>query len=370
MHKHNTHGIVEDGSPLPQPRQNGDQPEPDPPIFPVDSSLKSGEIPNDLGNRYFSHFNEVCPLCNRRFRGAKWLRTHLLADHGKAGTDKLREIEQQLANLPKTSSSPPIKILNGTYPGLNSTDPNFIQKQALTSLFSMEEVALQSPASKVNEYKCSFCSFSTPSYAILYLHKRSLHAQLIPNEAIAGLNIPGDGNELPNQSELAVSIAREQPLALKTSNDSASVGNTPISTPATTPVAIQTPVNESIGLNSNISSLMHKNSQLNDVEMLFKGASHEQKIKDELQRQDQLEAQNILAEMANITKRPTTYAIPQELSNGMFMQSFLLEPIDSANDDAAGLDTAKTRFVPSVVFLPVKERVVGKTTVSFSLTPA
>lgn len=375
VHKHNTHGIVDDGSPLPQPRQNGDQVDPEPsPIFPtVDGSLKSGEIPNDLNNRYFTNFTEVCPLCNRRFRSAKWLRTHLLADHGKAGTDKLREIEQQLvANMPKSSNSPPIKIPNGTFPGLNPTDPNFMQTQALNSLFAVDGT----PGSKAKEFQCSFCSFSTPSYAFLYIHKRSLHAALMTNEALAGLNIPGENNEHTNQSESAVSIAKDQPLALKSSNENASVGNTPLSTPATTPIPIQLPAaaaESTTGLTTqNISSLMHKESHLNDVEMLLKRASPEQKFKDEQQRQDQVEAQTILAEMANITKRPTTYAIPQEFSNGMFMQSFLLEPIDSdeTNGSDNGSNTKTTRFVPSVVFLPVRERIVGKTTVSFSLTPA
>lgn len=372
VHKHNTHGIVDDGSPLPQPRQNGDQIEaPSESLFPADAALKSGEIPNDLNSRYFSHFNEVCPLCNRRFRGSKWLRTHLLADHGKAGTDKLREIEQQLANLPKAANSPPIKITNGTFGGLNPNDPSFMQKQALSSLFSVEEANIAnmtSPVSKAKEYQCNFCSFSTPSYAFLYIHKRSLHASLMTNEGLAGLNMSAD-HELANQSESAVSIAKEQPLSLKSSNEVASVGNTPISTPATTPVPVQLPANESVGLNQNISSILHKENHLNDMEMLLKGGSQEQKIQDE-QRQDQFEAQHILAEMANITKRPTTYAVPQEFSNGMFMQSFLMEPIDTANDDASENTANKTRFVPSIVFLPVRERVVGKTTVSFSLTPA
>lgn len=371
VHKHNTHGIVEDGSPLPQPRQNGEQQIEAEPIFPVDASLKAGEIPND--NRYFSHFTEVCPLCNRRFRGSKWLRTHLLADHGKAGTDKLREIEQQLVNMPKTSTSPPIKLTpNGAFPGLNPNDPNFLQKQALSSLFSVEEVAMQSPGSK-KDYQCSYCPFSTPSYAFLYIHQRSLHASLIGNEVLAGSNIPNDNHEPANQSESAVSMSKPPSPVLKSSNDIASVGNTPISTPATTPVPIQLPANESAALNSNISSLMHKESPINEMEMLLKSASQEQKIRDEQQRQDQIEAQNILAEMANISKRPTTYAIPQEFSSGMFMQSFLVEPIDSAGDDMNGPSNAgniKSRFVPSVVFLPVRERVVGKTTVSFSLTPA
>lgn len=77
-------------------------------------------------------------------------------------------------------------------------------------------------------------------------------------------------------------------------------------------------------------------------------------------------------DMANLTQRPTTYAIPQEMDNTMFMQSFLMEPLESHNnsDDDDNINASKTRFVPSVVFLPVKERVAGKTIVSFTLTPA
>lgn len=384
VHKHNTHGIVEDGSPLPQPRQNGSETTDSESMFPSDGALKAGEIPNDLGNRYFSHFTEVCPLCNRRFRGSKWLRTHLLADHGKAGTDKLREIEQQLVNLPKSSTSPPLKIPNGTFGALNPNDPNFMQKQALSSLFAVDDMGIPSPSAKTKEYQCNFCSFSTPSYAFLYIHKRSLHASLLTNEALASLNMnAGDQNDMASQSESAVSIAKDhQPLALKASaNDSTSIGNTPVSTPATTPIPIQMPANDcGAGLNSNISPLLHKESPISDVEMLLKNstaaaaaAAHEQQttIKDEQQRQDQLEAQNILAEMANITKRPTTYAIPQEFGQGMFMQSFLMEPIDNgAADDDSSTAENKSRFVPSIVFLPVRERIVGKTSISFSLTPA
>lgn len=360
VHKQNTHGIVDDGSPLPQPRQNGDQLESES-MYSMDSSPKSsGEINQiDLTNRYYSHYNEVCPLCNRRFRGSKWLRAHLLADHGKSGTDKLREIEQQLVSLPKTSTSPTLKVpSNGTFSG-GSIDPNFLQKQALNSFFGVDESLIQTAGHKSKEYQCSFCSFSTSSYAYLYMHKRTIHPNLL-GEAIAGLNIdaePIDSTSNKNQS----------------TNDTLSNRNTPISTPATTPI----PILESVGSISatNLVSLTQKENPLTEAENLSK---QEIKLKSEpqqqcqpqpqSQRQDQQDAQNVLAEMANLTKRPTTYAIPQELSNGMFMQSFLMEPLDNTDDANAGDN--KPRFVPSVVFLPVRERITGKTTISFSLTPA
>jgi len=49
-----------------------------------ESSAK-GIDPKDTGNRYFSHYTEVCPLCERRFKSIKWLQTHLKNDHMERG---------------------------------------------------------------------------------------------------------------------------------------------------------------------------------------------------------------------------------------------------------------------------------------------
>ena len=40
-----------------------------------------GIDPRDTNNRYFSHYTEVCPLCERRFKSIKWLKTHIQNDH-------------------------------------------------------------------------------------------------------------------------------------------------------------------------------------------------------------------------------------------------------------------------------------------------
>lgn len=33
------------------------------------------------GARYFSHYTEACPMCDRRFKSIKWLKTHMMNDH-------------------------------------------------------------------------------------------------------------------------------------------------------------------------------------------------------------------------------------------------------------------------------------------------
>lgn len=82
VHKQNTHGISEDPSPLR-----------DPPTL-VSSSIEKeplllpGEVP-DSTNRYYSHYTEVCPLCDRRFKSIKWLKSHMLNDHGDVLKDNL-----------------------------------------------------------------------------------------------------------------------------------------------------------------------------------------------------------------------------------------------------------------------------------------
>lgn len=343
VHKHNTHGIVDEGSPLPQPRQNGDGIRSEP-IFPMEVNLKPGEI-SELSNRYFTHFTEVCPLCNRRFRGSKWLRTHLMSDHGNAGTEKLREIEHTM-DLPK-STSPTLKIPNGAF-GMNPNESNFMHKSALTNLFAGEEPV--SSTSKTKEYQCTFCSFSTPSYAFLFIHERS-HTLL-----------SGQTNH-HNQSESAVSIAKDQQRIMQPASyggiTNSNSSETPTSTPATTPVPVPITPQE---------SALTKQQQQDEPPS--QQQNHKQK-EDEQKNGNHIEKTvnggNLLAEAANVTQRPAAYALPQT-TDGITMQSFLME--ETASTSSSNEDGVSDRFVPSIVFLPVKERISGKITVSFNLTPA
>lgn len=343
VHKHNSHGIVDDGTAPPNvQRSSTDSNEANEPMYRIDTStpIKSNDIHIDLINRYVSQIGDVCPLCSRRFRGARWLRSHLLSDHGKSGADKLREIEQSTGMLKNAPKSPTIKIPNGNFAGNNELN---VKKQPIASLIGIDgESGTASSSTKPNEYQCSYCSFSTPSYAFLYIHKRSLHATQLNAETMNS----NDGD--PNDGNL------QNLLAL---DGQASNATTPQSTPATTPISTR---------------MTDHDSKDNEIESLAKlaGAKHESQTK--INIDGQLHSQGVLLEMANLTRRPTTYAIPQEADTNTVMQSFLMQPIIDGDDTLAESDaiSLRSRFVPSVVFLPVKERIVGKTTISFSLTPA
>ncbi|KAG8237871.1 hypothetical protein J437_LFUL017545 [Ladona fulva] len=100
VHKQNTHGIVEDAGVLLQSKDNGSTSLGTPPAYTMpaldsnDQSLKPSDA-GDMAHRYFTHFTEVCPICNRRFRSTKWLKAHLMNDHSETGVEKWKELELQ-----------------------------------------------------------------------------------------------------------------------------------------------------------------------------------------------------------------------------------------------------------------------------------
>lgn len=312
VHKHNTHGIVEDGSPQQRPGSES-----------IDSDigfqmdLKPGEV-SDQSNRYFSHFTEVCPLCSRRFRSAKWLKAHLMSDHGKAGVDKLNEIESKIGII-KGPPSPGIKIPNGGY---TLTSPDLMIKTSLGGLFSGENSMATSPSGSQNNplkgYQCSFCSFSTPILAILFIHERSHQA------SSTALNLIQN----QNKSESAVSIAKE----LSNSQQPTPGVSSPSSTPASTPIP---------------STPQESNSGKTDMN-------------------------NIMENFPNIMHSRPSVGLPQE-AGPLVMQSFLLEESmfsKSLVNGKTGTMNDNYKFIPSMVILPVRERISSPITISFTLTPA
>lgn len=307
VHKHNTHGIVEDGSPQQRPGSES-----------VDSDngfqmdLKPGEV-SDQSNRYFSHFTEVCPLCSRRFRSAKWLKAHLMSDHGKAGVDKLNEIETKIG--PIKVSSPGLKIPNGGY-GLSS--PDLMIKTSLGGLFSGDNSMVISPGSQnaLKGYQCSFCSFSTPILAILFIHERSHQA------GNTAMNLMQN----PNKSESAVSLAKE----FANSQQPTPGVPSPSSTPASTPIP---------------SNPQESNSGKTEIN-------------------------SIIDSLPQLNARPSV-GLPQE-AGPLVMQSFLLEESMLSKSLVNGKTGTNDnyKFIPSMVILPVRERVSSPITISFTLTPA
>ncbi|GFU29183.1 uncharacterized protein NPIL_263721 [Nephila pilipes] len=74
VHKQNTHGIFEEGSQTKDLRDHPSFLEKEQPLQGLDLSDPSG--------RYFSHYPEICPVCNCRFKSIKWLKAHMISDHG------------------------------------------------------------------------------------------------------------------------------------------------------------------------------------------------------------------------------------------------------------------------------------------------
>jgi len=67
--------------PQPPQQHQAQQQEKDPKSQPQEKESSKGIDPKDSSNRYFSHYTEVCPLCERRFKSIKWLKTHIINDH-------------------------------------------------------------------------------------------------------------------------------------------------------------------------------------------------------------------------------------------------------------------------------------------------
>lgn len=47
----------------------------------ANNSKTSKDSSSNSNSRYFSHYTEACPMCDRRFKSIKWLKTHMMNDH-------------------------------------------------------------------------------------------------------------------------------------------------------------------------------------------------------------------------------------------------------------------------------------------------
>lgn len=383
VHKHNTHGIVEEGagSTSGQPRQIGVEMESgavplqqaQPPSEPTDNALKPDLA--DLSHRYFSHFSEVCSICSRRFRSTKWLKAHLLGDHGKAGTEKWNELEMQLQQsfgqqqrsnaFSKTASSdriasPMLKIPNGG--GISTADKVPGVQNVLSSLFGTDE-------SNAKHYYCSFCSFSTPVLAFLFVHERS-HAQ----ESETGPLQCAVCKQTFRQPELLQRHVLSQhpflPIAPLLGNVLQQCGS---GQPKTTVAMPPSPQPET----TQISAVKTPTPppERTDPEERCTNCSQ---CKNGTARKQTVEIGLSLKDVSKQCNLPATYALPQTITTAKYvMQAFLMdEPAKAASAAeqqqmvaTGGTTTADRKFAPSIVFLPVLERQNAPLTVSFTLTP-
>lgn len=73
---------------------------------------RSSKQASSAGNRYFTHYTEACPMCDRRFKSIKWLKTHMMNDH-KQEIGAYMQMMLQWATNPyqaQTVSNGPIPI--------------------------------------------------------------------------------------------------------------------------------------------------------------------------------------------------------------------------------------------------------------------
>lgn len=342
VHKHNTHGIVEYGSSLLQPRKNDEQnnqqqpqasTDPDPALKPVDLA--------DLSHRYFAHFTEVCGICSRRFRSTKWLKAHLLSDHGQAGVDKWAELEQQIhpkQRIPIVDSraSPTLKIPNGS--NSESSHPSPTSKvrlqNVLSSIFGSDET-------NTKTYQCSYCPFNTPVLPFLFVHERS-HSLQSSEGDVKPIKCPVCPQTYLQGELLQHHMLNQHPFF-------------PVTLPFYNGAVEEQSECTEDAEDGCSSTEMNKQSPSGKVKKIKK--------RTELS----IEMGQSLRDTAKKAQLPATYALPQtddensgaNGGGGYTMQAFLL-------DDVA----EERRFAPSVVYLPVLQRQSAPLSVTFNLTPA
>ncbi|KAK5639599.1 hypothetical protein RI129_012091 [Pyrocoelia pectoralis] len=351
VHKHNTHGIVEYGSSLLQPRKTDPETTP---LLPTeqDSALKPGDLA-DLSHRYFTHFTEVCTICSRRFRSTKWLKAHLLSDHGQTGAEKWAELEQQLQqslgqNSKSTSvrtpqsdrASPTLKIPNGNQDGTSKVG----LQNVLSTIFGTDETAPKN-------YHCSYCPFSTPVLPFLFVHERSHSMQ--PSEGdTTSPKCPVCTQNFAQTEMLQHHLFTQHPFfplpPFFNGNAESHQEN-------------QTPKDNFDCLEEDSKT---DEAEISPNESSKQLCSKSKKVKRKLNRLElSPEVNQSLKDVAKRSQLPATYALPQigeqTGTSGYVMQAFLL-------DESA----VERRFVPSVVFLPVLQKQSAPVTVTFTLTPA
>ncbi|XP_037950542.1 uncharacterized protein LOC119681425 [Teleopsis dalmanni] len=463
VHKQNTHGIMEEGSPLPQPRQNGlgfetQQQQQQIMETELGRGVSLSPFGGPLGNievkseatdgRYYNNYSEICPICTRRFRNAKWLRAHLLSDHGTAGVEKVRELDQQMEQLSKPSS-PTLKIPNGASSGGSSSASNLVPNpaslaQALQNLNTQHLLSnvpknvlpgmFGNVADQAQTYQCSMCPFTTPYYAFLFIHERShsiLNTGENPNIQQETNANAENGDESATISEIKEKEATETAIPLlqektemttKTKTEVENMENstaiteirdklenmvaeiatepknlsirttTPLVTEienTTTAATIQPTVKEK-EVEVNVAETL--NIKTEEEDGLVVNMSSPNTVKNAKQQsanlrsaatspvvvtQNTLLQEHMLQDIANATGKIACFALPKGMANAekQQMQPFVIESVQhgSVNKNEAkdsGEHANNDRFVPAIIYLPVKERVTGPITVSFNLTPA
>lgn len=412
VHKQNSHGIVDELF-LPQiglDFVHNQSPNVDPALKPTDQT--------DLSHRYFTHFNEVCTICNRRFRSVKWLKAHLLNDHGEEGKERWKDItilsgsesktiqfEENLkesgkivdssAMLPNSSSQnnlPNESITNGK----ETSDRNSMADKTIlnNTMFSM---LMNGKDSETKHYQCSYCSFTTSILAFLFIHERShmnnrgfqietdqpfqcpicsqnmeskehlenhqkLHNmswQQMYSSSVPNQDLPKNSGKTPDlRNDFIISkekdINKEQEVSDMLQSHHESKSSS--QSERTNESSIQC---TRCGF-----STSHMQVYLNHVNKEHPYLQMDHELPAHLQQMEK-----ILSTLAYNVGIPAVFAAPR-VQDHVTMQPFVLEDSEysSNTNNSINPNPGKT-FLSSLVFLPVKEKLKKSVTASFKLTP-
>ncbi|XP_050450852.1 uncharacterized protein LOC126851199 [Cataglyphis hispanica] len=403
VHKHNTHGIVDEST---SSASTSNKQESYDASGTEDSVLKQ-EL-GDLSHKYFIHFTEVCPICSRRFRSIKWLKAHLMGDHGKVGIDKWRELEQQHQETPRTSGksvasvkniqqTSNLKIPNGfeIIQQVKSTDCTNLGNQVLSNLFGSS-----SEEHQLKNYRCAYCNFATSVLPLLFLHERShvsfqenvegdrplqcpiclqdfhqlelLHQHLLAKHQIPNLLSHFQHpllNNLRSDADVKASDAKKAEQDTKDNRAECSPQiDRNISEPAKNQRQDETAVQVTAHGAYKCAQCGYATTNLNRIK---KHVRKDHKLIGDPTESVIAELSKTLKDVANKQKVPACYAMPQDMNSNpdkTIMQPFLIEEQDLMQ---AGAESSSTkRFAPALVYLPVKSRISNALTASFTLTPA
>ncbi|XP_045608461.2 uncharacterized protein [Procambarus clarkii] len=371
VHKQNTHGMVEEG-------REGDE----------------GIVQSEI---------ESCPLCPRRFKNRKWLKTHLTSDHDDAGKEKWREIETSLGleESPK-KTGPTCGLCGLAVPDLVSLQLHVIKMHGSPDASIDTDLQTAAEDSKTRTLQCSICPFTAQSPALLIAHARTHARGMPPLPGVLGQTFPCPlcSQVLPGLEAYQHHLLQHQlqgllkPLLEKEVHSAEPETSEPLKVSAGTsdeaPAPAPAPKRRKRWrcsqcgrrFRSRALCLAHVHATHNPRARgtwLGRPPVHRRLFKC---RKCGAVAQRLAALRQHIREQhragpgvPTTHATPTKpQSAGRFvMQPFLMN--NEGCEGGGGSEREEERqgerqFVPSLVYLPVARRVHRPLTVSFSLTPA
>lgn len=324
VHKQNTHGFYEDSNPT----EGGGRKESSHHKNHTSSSTPSSETsekeaasiaaqgidPNDTSNRYFNHYTEVCPLCERRFKSVKWRDTHMRNDHSDHVLGAKAAFEAAVMSAGKSYK-------------MSKSGDGGNEHEASRS----NEDEKRSPT--MSNHSSNLLPFGGPGGIGAGSPFGLMQPFLSAQPSI-------DGN-----SEFFERRFRSRFKWLKNQISGSSGFDLPPNDRTSTPKLNDGPI-KSEQVRTNGSS----NCKGND------GTPSESR-----NNSSSPEGGN-----QSNNQLPVAYAIPQTPTSGAFiMQPFLITQPSELESDRI-----RDNFVPSLVYLPVSKKVMEPVTVAFQLTPA